>query len=414
MNARNAAVGIAAALVLAAPAAAQTPEPAELMHAAVKALAGIDRLSYDAHAEGVGAMAAQAPGVSASVTLHRAGGDTVPAWKLRIEGSLLAPGAAAPATLAAAFDGAKFRSRRDADKTVVEADAAHAADLLGDGAGWVVSWLTRWDELMVEPFGGDEALADARYDGRTSVHGVPCHVVYADYSDLSDPRLYGAWWFLAESDSLPRRVEMHYLHEELGDGFARLTLSNLRTNDAAGAEDAAFALATPEGFTVKAYEPPIQANAAAPRRQPPPAVAVGKPAPTFSLKDPQGKVHALADYKGKVVVLDFWATWCPPCRAAMPGVQKLHDTLKGRGVAVFGVNTWENGDPVGYMKENSFTYGLLLDGDETAAAYGVQGIPAFAVIGVDGTLLHFSTGFNPELEKTIEKLITDHLARQGN
>lgn len=233
----------AVAAALCAPAAAQAPDPAELMRAAIKALAAAERLSYDAHAEGVGAMAVQSPTISATVTLERSDADASLAWKLRIDGASAPQGAGAPAKLAAAFDGAKFRSLREADRIVVEADAAHAPDLFGDGAGWVIGWLTRWDELVTGPFGPDEALAPARYDGRTSVHGVPCHVVYADYNDLSDPRLYGAWWFLAESDSLPRRVELHYLHEELGDGFARLTLSNLRVNDAARAESATFTLA---------------------------------------------------------------------------------------------------------------------------------------------------------------------------
>ncbi|MFM9995201.1 MAG: TlpA family protein disulfide reductase [Phycisphaerales bacterium] len=404
----------AVAAALCVPAAAQAPDPAELMRAAIKALAAAERLSYDAHAEGVGAMAVQSPTISATVTLERSDTDASLAWKLRIDGASAPQGAGAPTKLAAAFDGAKFRSLREADKTVVEADAAHAPDLFGDGAGWVIGWLTRWDELVTGPFGPDEALAPARYDGRTSVHGVPCHVVYADYSDLSDPRLYGAWWFLAESDSLPRRVELHYLHEELGDGFARLTLSNLRVNDAARAESATFTLAVPDGYALKTYEPPVQAQKPSARARPPAPVQVGKPAPAFSLKDPSAKVHALADYKGKVVVLDFWATWCPPCRAAMPGVQRLHDGLKSRGVAVFGVNAWESGDSVSYMKDNNYTYGLLLDGDELAAAYGLDGIPAFAVIGVDGTLLHFSVGYDPQLEKTIEKLITEHLDRGGN
>lgn len=107
------------------------------------------------------------------------------------------------------------------------------------------------------------------------------------------------------------------------------------------------------------------------------------------------------------VIVDFWATWCGPCRAAMPSIQKLHEKFRDRGgrVAVFGVNCWENGNAEAYMKQNNFTYGLLLNGDDTAAVYGVKGIPTFAVIGPDGSLLMLRTGFRPGAEQEIERVI---------
>ncbi len=121
----------------------------------------------------------------------------------------------------------------------------------------------------------------------------------------------------------------------------------------------------------------------------------------------------LEDYRGKVVVMDFWATWCGPCKLAMPGLQKLHEKYKDRDVVVLGMNCWERGDPVGYMRSNNFTYGLVTGADNFATQYGVRGIPTFVVIGVDGSKIHQASGFSAENEHALEQAIADHLSANG-
>ncbi len=121
----------------------------------------------------------------------------------------------------------------------------------------------------------------------------------------------------------------------------------------------------------------------------------------------------LGDYKGQVVVLDFWATWCGPCKMAMPGMQALHEHFQGRPVQVFGVNCWERGDPVAYMQANGFTYGLVLGGEQLAKSNQVDGIPTFVVIGVDGNRLHRAVGFDPAGEGKLRTIIEEHLAKNG-
>src|SRR4030095_6782959 len=98
---------------------------------------------------------------------------------------------------------------------------------------------------------------------------------------------------------------------------------------------------------------------------------VGQTAPDWRLTDPAGKVRTLADYRGKVVVLDFWATWCETCAEIMPRMQKLHDKLADKGVVVLGVNTWEKGDPIAFMKKKRLTYDVLLKGEEVTETYRV-------------------------------------------
>ena len=139
---------------------------------------------------------------------------------------------------------------------------------------------------------------------------------------------------------------------------------------------------------------------------------VGDAAPDWTLKTPDGKEVKLSALKGSVVVMDFWATWCGPCKAAMPSVQKLHEKYKEKGVQVYGLNTWEkDGDPAKYMKDQKYTYGLLLKADDVAKKYAVTGIPTFYIIGKDGKVIFTEVGFNgPESEKQITDAIDKVLA----
>lgn len=97
----------------------------------------------------------------------------------------------------------------------------------------------------------------------------------------------------------------------------------------------------------------------------------------------------------------------------MPGVQKIHERFQGRPVRVFGVNCWEDGDPAGYMRDNRFTYGLLLNGDEVAERYGVEGIPTFYVVGVDGRVIYSEVGYDEHGADKIIAAIDAHLKANG-
>ena len=119
------------------------------------------------------------------------------------------------------------------------------------------------------------------------------------------------------------------------------------------------------------------------------------------------------DYKGQVLVMDFWATWCPPCRMAMPGVQKLHEHFQGRPVKVVGVNCSETGDPIEYMKKNGFTYTTVTGADALASKYKLEGIPTFVILGVNGEQLTRTVGYDPGGEAKFTALIEEHLKKNG-
>ena len=143
-----------------------------------------------------------------------------------------------------------------------------------------------------------------------------------------------------------------------------------------------------------------------------PTFAVGDAASAWTLSDPQGTTWSLAGLAGKIVVMDFWATWCGPCIAAMPEVQNLHERFGERGVAVLGINTWETADPAAFMQENGFTYPLLIEGDRIAGAYDVPGIPALYVIGPDGAFLHVHGDEEDDFE-ALATMIDQKLKEQG-
>jgi len=125
-----------------------------------------------------------------------------------------------------------------------------------------------------------------------------------------------------------------------------------------------------------------------------PQPLTGKPAPDFALTSLSGDEVTLSKLRGQVVLLDFWATWCPPCRVSMPHLEKLRQEFGQKGLTVLGV-TAEDADTVEpFIREHSITFTILLDPDGVAVrAYRVTGIPRSLIIDREGKVHADLTGW---------------------
>jgi len=137
-----------------------------------------------------------------------------------------------------------------------------------------------------------------------------------------------------------------------------------------------------------------------------------KEAPDFALKDADGKVVHLADYKGKVVLLDFWATWCSPCKVEIPWFMEMQRKNKDRGFEVLGVamddEGWEVVKP--YIAKAGVNYRILAGNDMTAAAYGgVDALPTTFLIDRTGKIaaVHVGLASRKDFDDGIEQLLND-------
>jgi len=114
----------------------------------------------------------------------------------------------------------------------------------------------------------------------------------------------------------------------------------------------------------------------------------GKPAPAFTLKNLQGQNMSLQDFKGKVVLADFWGTFCIPCVEALPYLESLHQKYSGRGFSVLGISVDEKSEPVHkVLRQNKTSYPQLRSTPKVWSTYKVNNLPALVLIGRDGRII---------------------------
>ncbi|MGB2693956.1 MAG: TlpA disulfide reductase family protein [Dehalococcoidia bacterium] len=146
---------------------------------------------------------------------------------------------------------------------------------------------------------------------------------------------------------------------------------------------------------------------------------VGQPAPQFALRDANGDERRLDDYSGQVVWLNFWATWCIPCRQELPDIQRLADEYADAGLVVLTVNFEESeGAATDFWAELGLELPILFDsGGEVARQYHLRGFPDTFFIDRDGTLRAFKLGFLSEeqmRERLAELGLTSRAIRESS
>lgn len=152
---------------------------------------------------------------------------------------------------------------------------------------------------------------------------------------------------------------------------------------------------------------------------------IKKEAPNFSLVNRNGETVSLSDLKGKVVVLDFWATWCGPCKVSFPGMQAAVNKYKDdKEVEFLFINTWQREKNYkelvdNFITENKYTFNVLFDemndrAKATTTAYDVQGIPHKVIIDKQGNIRFESSGGSADVDKIVNELSTKiELAKKG-
>lgn len=147
-------------------------------------------------------------------------------------------------------------------------------------------------------------------------------------------------------------------------------------------------------------------------RQAPPSM--GAQAPDFQLIDLQGTWQALPDYRGKVVLLNFWATWCGPCRVEMPSMERVYQDLRDEGFAILAISSDPQGSIITrpFVASQGLTFPILHDSDyRVSGSYGVRTLPMSFLIDRNGTLIQRVFGArdwnSPEARELIHGLLRE-------
>ncbi|NOY67498.1 MAG: TlpA family protein disulfide reductase [Gammaproteobacteria bacterium] len=131
-------------------------------------------------------------------------------------------------------------------------------------------------------------------------------------------------------------------------------------------------------------------------------------APDFELKDENDVVYRLSDFRGKVVVINFWATWCPPCRYEMPSLERLWNKVKDNNVILLAINVGEDADTIfGFTGELQLTMPIPMDvNGDVIKLYPVTGLPTTYIINREGLVTHRAMGSREwDSDSIVKKLL---------
>ena len=376
---------------------AGTVDAKEVIRLASEALRNTQNVKYKAIYQGTGAFSTHAPTVIGEILIEKLSSENQLKAKFAASGQFYQTGSDEMQKFNTTFDGTTINRLRPKEKVVIkkkldlnnptERKLGFVTSFFGGGPYHLL--LFDWIEAKPLMIQAQSTIID--YEGRATVGNSLCHVVYLEYT--RNEKLFRERWYFGVNDYLPRKYEQLATDDKGRHGAFVLTLSNLQINSKLS--ETAFTLAVPKGYKVEPYKPPTQ-TALLPN---------DSLAPDWNLFDSANQEHTLLQYRGKIVVMDFWATWCGPCVQAMPELQKIHEQFKSRGVEVFGINVWEESNAADYMKEHGFTYTLLLKGETTAKAYSVETLPTFYIIDTNGKIIYHATGLPKDITAILEKYL---------
>ncbi len=290
----------------------------------------------------------------------------------------------------AAYNGAHARRLMPEKQKMLQGDLNYGGEAVLQSTGYEIVLRALLDE---NPFTEEFAAPRLAVAGTESVGEAQCDVVEVTYAGADTT---GRWW-IAREDRLPRRFERQYKSASGRNVTSALTVSGLVVGMPIA--ETVFDIEAPDGWQLETVG-----------KRPPPPILVGDLAPDFTLLDAEGHEVSLHQFRGQVVVLEFWASWCHFCQESMPALQRLHDKWSGNGAAVLAINCRDTADvaPGHFVRSQGFSYPVLPDGNNLAMQYRVSGIPHVFVIGPDGRLILSNVGFGQATEDRLDALIIQH------
>jgi len=279
-----------------------------------------------------------------------------------------------------------------------KADKALMTDLPGPMSGILRSQNPSLLFAAVED--GDKAFLS---DGESVTRGADVELGGQAFTSLQFNGDHGQLVLLVDKQShLVRQAQfdMKTALEQSGQPdvkTAQVTVDYTQSDAAAPVDEATFAWAPPAG--AKDLSKQVAGGDE--------SALKGQAAPDFTLNDLEDKPVKLSDLKGSVVVLDFWATWCGPCVASMPNLQKLYEEKSADGLRVYAVNLQEEKAQVTeFLKSKNLTLPVLLDTKgEVGNQYQVQSIPFTLIVGKDGVVKEVLVGFGEDTEKRLHDAV---------
>ncbi|MEO8174433.1 MAG: TlpA disulfide reductase family protein [Sediminibacterium sp.] len=231
----------------------------------------------------------------------------------------------------------------------------------------------------------------------TTVYTVACYKILVGY-EVNDPRRGKV---LFETILLIGKNDMLLYGSESGPSKKYIRIKEIDKVY----ESSFFTLASTNSIkTISGMEPTAEG-----------LLPAGMDAPDWTLPSPTLKEINLSKLKGKVVLLDFWGTWCVPCIKAMPDIQAIADHFKTSAVEVIGVSveTEQSADPAGFMKRKGFTYPIALNGNTITAKYKLAVFPSIYIIDKHGKIIHRESGtgrenFKADIIGKIEKALAEN------
>lgn len=251
--------------------------------------------------------------------------------------------------------------------------------------------------------------------GTEKVGDVECHKLTFKPGEGEEEDGQGAFYIQTGDTPWLRKIAFE---ADAPMGSVKMTVDFANLSSAEPSEGA-FAFKAPEGYeavaSMRDAMPDLVGDDMGGGGHDAPHASIGKAAPALKLPYITGGTGEIdiASHKGKqVVLLDFWATWCPPCVKGLPTVSKVAADFKDKGVAFYAVNVGEEPDEViEFMKKKKWDFTAISDkSNATSDAYGISGIPHTVIIGKDGVVRQVHVGLIPNLEKQLAKELEAVLA----